>query len=76
MAHLRPSTSQITHPERRLHADALVSGVENLASPLYAEAVEFIDDAVAGVAPVADLPVTADSQADTASGAAALLPSG
>jgi hypothetical protein len=50
--------------------------VENLAAPLYAEAVKFVDDAVAGVAPSSDLPVTADSQADAASGAAASLSSG
>lgn len=49
-------------------ADALVVGVENLAAPLYAEAVAFIDNAVAGAAPAASTPVTADSQGLSAAG--------
>jgi hypothetical protein len=50
-------------------ADALVAGVENLAVPLYAEAVRFIDDAIAGSAPAANLPLTADSEANATAGA-------
>ena len=65
-----PLASKLLQTVSCAGADALVSGVENLAAPLYAEAVKFLDDAIAGVAPGADTPVTADSQADAAAGSA------